>query len=208
MKEAISLSNADFEAAMNGDVKSAVKMLAMARTLCSGVEDFRQGHPEVAKTIARKLPDWPALVGRHAASVERIEALLKELELAEDHPSARVLAHEGKNMNLNDELNAVALDIWEWMNRFRRPIFSNEPDSAQFRALPAFSRATFKQWWKMGWEYYVKSVGGDPFNDRRLQRVRKRIEGTATSQMVSAYSRVNTEVRIRAIELWPRMAGL
>lgn len=208
MREELSLSFSEFGAAMNGDHKSALRLLAMARFLCSAVEDFRVRQPTLANKIARKLPDWPALVGRHKAARSRIVPILIKLELAEDHPAKKILACDGKGKDLDGNINATALFIWEWMNRYRRPAFSNQPDSAQFRTLPEFSSDVFAQWWNMGWPYFVKSAGHDPFNYDCLAAERIRIEGVANSEGVTAFSRAATEVRKAAKKLWPQMAGL
>jgi hypothetical protein len=217
MKKAISLSFVEFEAAIRGDFKNTLRVIRMARFLCSTVEDLRQRQPALANKIARTLPDWPALVGRHQAARERVLPILQELQLAEDHPAKSILACDGKGhrVNLNHNLNSVALDIWEWMQRYRRPTFSDEPDSAQFRALPDFSNAAFAEWWALGWSYYLESLGGDPFCDRRLKAVaekrnkdgRKRLESLAIREGVNVESRIATEVRKAAKGLWPRMAG-
>lgn len=194
--------------ALHGDESDAIKLVCRARSLCEFVEDLRVRQPTLATEIARMLPDWPALVGRHKAARDRLLPTLRELQLAEDHPAKSILAPKRKGMDLGSDKNSVALEIWEKITQYRRDSFSDLSDSTPFRALPPFSRRAFTQWWNLGWPYFVKSIGGDPFYDRRLQRERTRIEGVANSEGVTAASRVATEVRKAAKALWPQMAGI
>lgn len=193
--------------AINGHRGCAINLLVHAQNVCELVESFRLRQPTLARQVARMLTDWPVLAGRHKAAREGILPKLKGLQLAEDHPAKKILACDGKGMDLDGELNSVALDIWKRLLIHNLYASYADPENDKFRALPPFSSGVFNEWWNLGWKDFVKSVGNDPFNDQRLKRMKKRIDKVANNEGVSGVSRVATEVRKAAKVLWPQMAG-
>ncbi len=207
---------AGIRAAIQGDPEAAWKLLEMARYLCSEVETFRQAQPALAKKIARPLPDWPIVAGRHRASLKHIKRILAELELAEDHQARAILVPQGKGPDLDGDINNFASQLWEVLNFIRRLEPGAHPASLELHKLPEFTRDKFDQWWDLGWSYFLKVNGGKPFNDPRLKAASEvknkrgecRLEMIVNKEGVSTESRIETEVRKAAMRLWPRLAGV
>jgi hypothetical protein len=208
MNQKIEFSASDPEDAINGNIESAKRLLLMANALCTKVEEFRVEQPQLAEHLARCLPHWPANVGRHIAAQNKIKPILDELHLGEGHPARALMAPTRKGSDLDLPINAVAVEIWERIIHNRQPGSNSKSDLNEFHELQKFSMDNFSDWWKLGWTHFLKSSGGDPFNDERLKREKIRIEGVASQRGQTADARVASEIRSAAKRLWPKMAGL
>ena len=69
-----------FEQTAAADPRNAgPKLVLMARSFCEAVASWVEKCPKEAEDLARKLPDWPAVHGRHFAIKKDTGVMLEKL---------------------------------------------------------------------------------------------------------------------------------
>lgn len=148
------------------------KLVSIARRFCEAVADWVEKCPEEATDLARKLPDWPALHGRHFAIKKDTGELLEKLKLGEDHPVASAIMpktvvdpvtgkkRKRKGIDLSKGANRQAAMIFDAITESRRTFLSDLAQHGLGRmpkwriaaeTLNPLSVLTGEEWFNAGW---------------------------------------------------------
>jgi len=146
----------------------------MAGRYCEAVADWAEKCPNEAKAIARKMPDWPALQGRHSAIMRDTEASLDALQLGDEHPvAAAIMARRKIDPKTGHEKKTKGIDLSKGANRQAAMIFDALTESRKTFAqdfeqcalrktrmpqwridaelLDPLSPSTKEDWFRVGW---------------------------------------------------------
>jgi len=128
--------------------------------------------PELFRPVAREEYSWPALVGPHADLGRASEDLARLIELGAEVS----LGVRGK-WSVQTAETRITFQLWQYLENFRRnsehswfpPVPFEDELIAACKTLPALSRDTYKEWWKLSERVFLHISGPDFENDERFR---------------------------------------
>jgi hypothetical protein len=160
------------QAATTNPVYHGADFVNIARRFCEEVADWVEQCPTEAVEVAKKMPDWPVIHGRHFAIITETQSSLERLCLGDDHPvTSAIMAkrvvdpktgkvRKRKGIDLSKPANRQAAAIFDAILQSRK-MFLNDlanygpGQMPQWRTaaqqLGPISPSTADEWFRVGW---------------------------------------------------------
>lgn len=159
--------------AMHGNLHAIVSVIKLAEDLCRRIDEMTEGYCETAEgvmstpdakrhiyQIAQFRDTWPGLLSAHPAAIDDAQALLSRLQLGRRHRYAKTFGvpQGSKRARMDSAPQAISIECRDAVVRLiQRAEDKAEaghalaPEEAQARALPPLAKASFDEWFSLGW---------------------------------------------------------
>ncbi len=134
-----------------GDAEAASFLLGIAFHSTTELTALSQEKPSMLKVLAKRVGQWPVLGSRHPENEEANRCLFQMLQLGTE---TDISATEKSRWQRTNPFSQYAMDAIQVIksNRMRYKILGGEipPWVHAASRLPELSKATAKEWWKVG----------------------------------------------------------
>ena len=167
-----------YDQAMRGDELAAAVLVEFASTAIQVLEHIARRKPERLHQMSMNQIRWPSFIGIKEFHTERNRELIKRLRLGETSP----LRHK---WDPKSPATFTAYSMLFWLDENQTAL-----------ELPPLSKASFEQWFKIGWEGFAESLGGRP---ETYPYLRHSYEQAAASKVAGLQEKRNTGTVIREL---------
>jgi hypothetical protein len=139
------------QAATTNPVYHGADFVNIARRFCEEVADWVEQCPTEAVEVAKKMPDWPVIHGRHFAIITETQSSLERLCLGDDHPvTSAIMAKRVVDPKTGKVRKRKGIDLSKPANRQAAAIFDAILQSRKMFLNP-ISPSTADEWFRVGW---------------------------------------------------------